>query len=116
VSAEEAWMVRLNAVESLARLPLYQLSTAGLELFHTYMLYWLAAERPEESVADWNALGPPTARAGGHSPCIRRDWRHIDLMVSPGGERLSDLPCHAWDKEQVQKPPQSKSSQRERLQ
>jgi hypothetical protein len=75
---------RLLAVSSLASLPLFQLSTAGMELFHTNMLYWLASERPDESVAVWNALGILTARIDQQSAFVRREWHHIDLVVAPG--------------------------------
>jgi alpha-beta hydrolase superfamily lysophospholipase len=47
--------------EVVARLgadPMYQLSTAGQERFHTNMLYWLATRRPAESARyaqDWGS-------------------------------------------------------------
>jgi hypothetical protein len=75
---------RLLAVKALASLPLFQLSTAGMELFHTNMLYWLATERPDESIAVWNTLGLPRVRIDPQSHFIRREWHHIDLVVAPG--------------------------------
>ena len=84
MSAETSRESRLLAVKALASLPLFQLSTAGMELFHTNMLYWLATERPDESVAVWNAFGLPTARVGDQVPFIRREWRHLDLLVALG--------------------------------
>jgi len=84
VSAETSRESRLLAVKALASHPLFQLSTAGMELFHTNMLYWLATERPDESVAVWNAFGLSRARVDNQSPFIRREWRHIDLLVAPG--------------------------------
>jgi hypothetical protein len=68
----------------LASLPLFQLSTAGMELFHTNMLYWLAAERPDESIAVWNSFGLSAARIDQRTPFIRREWQHTDLVVAPG--------------------------------
>jgi hypothetical protein len=56
-----------------------------MELFHTNMLYWLATERPDSSIAVWNALGLPAARVDNYTPFIRREWRHTDLVVAPGG-------------------------------
>ena len=84
MSAEESRKSRLLAVRELASLPLFQLSTAGMELFHTNMLYWLATERPDESLAVWRALGLSQLRADGQTPFIRREWHHIDLVVVPG--------------------------------
>jgi hypothetical protein len=55
-----------------------------MELFHTNMLYWLATERPAESIAVWKDLGLPEVRMDQRSPFIRREWHHIDLVVSPG--------------------------------
>lgn len=84
VSAETKVEVRSAAVAALAELPLFQLSTAGMELFHTNMLYWLASERPDESIAVWNALGLPEARMDQQSPFVRREWHRTDLVVWPG--------------------------------
>jgi hypothetical protein len=84
VSEEASRESRLLAVSSLASLPLFQLSTAGMELFHTNMLYWLATERPDQSISVWNALGLPAARVPNQAPFIKREWRHHDLVVSPG--------------------------------
>ena len=75
---------RVSAVATLARLPLFQLSTAGMELFHTNMLYWLATERPDESVSVWRALGLTEAHIDQRSSFIRREWHHLDLVVAPG--------------------------------
>jgi PD-(D/E)XK nuclease superfamily len=81
---------RRAAVDALARLPLFQLSTAGMELFHTNMLYWLALHQPAESGPVWNALGLRSVRADGQEPFIEREWRHLDLVFRPGigGETL----------------------------
>ena len=89
MSAEVNLESRLSAVRALASLPLFQLSTAGMELFHTNMLYWLATERPDESIAVWSVLGLPTARIDGHTPFIRREWRHIDLIAWPGNDQAA---------------------------
>jgi PD-(D/E)XK nuclease superfamily protein len=87
MSAETSRESRLLAVRALARLPLFQLSTAGMELFHTNMLYWLASERPNESAAVWAALGPTNLHVDKQSAFIRREWHHIDLVVAPGEDQ-----------------------------
>lgn len=46
-----------GAAAGLAADPLFQLSTAGQELFHTNMLFWLATEHPAESRPVWDLLG-----------------------------------------------------------
>jgi PD-(D/E)XK nuclease superfamily len=81
---------RRAAVDALARLPLFQLSTAGMELFHTNMLYWLALHQPAESAPVWNALGLHSVRADGQEPFIEREWHHLDLVFcsGPGRETL----------------------------
>jgi hypothetical protein len=81
---------RLAVVDALARLPLFQLSTAGMELFHTNMLYWLALHQPAESAPVWNALGLHSVRADGQEPFIEREWHHLDLVIcsAPGRETL----------------------------
>lgn len=75
---------RAEAVAALTSLPLYQLSTAGMELFHTNLLHWLAVHRPDESAALWRELGLTTVRAEPQEPFIRREWRHTDLVFAPG--------------------------------
>ena len=81
---------RRAAVDALAGLPLFQLSTAGMELFHTNMLYWLALHQPAESAPVWNALGLHSVRADGQEPIIKREWHHLDLVFcsGPGRETL----------------------------
>lgn len=69
---------------------MYQLSTAGQELFHTNMLYWLATYRPSESWPVWRTLGidAPVDGVDPRGP-IRREWRNIDLYIDcgmPGGK------------------------------
>jgi hypothetical protein len=87
MSAKMSQEARLSAVRGLASLPLFQLSTAGMELFHTNMLYRLATERPDESIAVWNALGLTAGRVDDHTPFIRREWRHVDLVAWPGDDQ-----------------------------
>lgn len=73
------------AVDALAADPMYQLSTAGQELFHTNMLYWLAVHRPAESGVIWDLLGVDAPIGGVDSRGeIRREWQHIDLYVDSG--------------------------------
>lgn len=81
---------RRAAVDALARLPLFQLSTAGMELFQTDMLYWLALHQPAEFSPWWDALGLHSVRADGQEPFIERKWRHPDLVfrLGLGDERL----------------------------
>jgi hypothetical protein len=66
--------------------PLYQLSTAGQELFHTNMLFWLATQHPAESAPVWLRLGVDPPTTGGPDPrgAIRREWLHVDLYVDSG--------------------------------
>lgn len=68
-------MTRQAVIERLAVNPMYQLSTAGQELFHTNMLYWLAEEKPAESAEIWKLFGV------GHPIKAHRELRHIDLQV-----------------------------------
>lgn len=74
---------RTGAVESLASDAMFQLSTAGMELFHTNLLYWLAKTYPDESTPVWQMFGIG-ARSHEYTPVIRREWQKIDLFVSPG--------------------------------
>ncbi len=74
-----------DVVDRLVADPMYQLSTAGQELFHTNMLYWLAVNRPAESAPVWDVLGADAPiPAGGGRATIRREWQHIDLYVGNG--------------------------------
>jgi hypothetical protein len=70
-----------RVVAELAADPLYQLSTAGQELFHTNMLYWLATQHSGESAPLWLRLGvdPPTTDGQNPRGAIRREWMHVDL-------------------------------------
>lgn len=73
-------------VSALAVNPMYQLSTAGQELFHTNMLYWLARHRGTASAPLWHRLGidaPSSEGPDGPGP-IRREWQHVDLYVDSG--------------------------------
>lgn len=78
--------VTLGIVERLSGSAVYQLSTAGQELFHTNMLFWLARERPRESEPVWRALGIDPPVPGGVDPIgsIRREWKHVDLFIDTG--------------------------------
>jgi hypothetical protein len=58
-----------------------------MELFHTNMLYWLATERPDESTALWKAFGLTSPPVDKQSAFIRREWHHVDLVVSPGDDQ-----------------------------
>ncbi len=77
---------RQAVVRALGADPWYQLSTAGQELFHTNMLYWLAVHRPEESRPVWDLLGVDAPTEGGVDPRgpILREWQHIDFFVDSG--------------------------------
>lgn len=70
-------------VTELADDPLYQLSTAGQEQFHTNMLYWLIKTHPDASgplMSLFGALPPqPIYRTQ-----VQREWRHLDLFVNSG--------------------------------
>ena len=59
-----------------------------MELFHTNMLYWLANHRSNESIPIWRVLGLTDLHAFEEPRFIRREWRNIDLTISPGpGQR-----------------------------
>lgn len=79
---------QLDAARGLIANPMFQLSTAGQELFHSNMLYWLAANRPIESLAVWRALGLDGGGSDCFSPSVRREWRHIDLLLEIGERKL----------------------------
>ncbi len=71
-----------DVVTALASDLLYQLSTAGQELFHTNMLYWLLRETPSASAPVAACLGidaPTNPEAS-----IRREWHNFDLYVDTG--------------------------------
>lgn len=79
-----------SAAEALARHPLFQLSTAGQELFHTNMLYWLALNAPQESRAMWEVLGvdaPTRSNTGTPTGRVTREWKHVDLYIDAGPTR-----------------------------
>ena len=61
---------------------IYQLSTAGQELFHSNMLYWLATEAPVESAPIWELfdLGKPDR--------AMREYQKVDLHVVSGSRHL----------------------------
>ncbi|WP_182653717.1 PD-(D/E)XK nuclease family protein [Dietzia sp. CQ4] len=61
---------------------MYQLSTAGQELFHSNILYWLATEAAEESAAVWAVFGleVPTEAF--------REYQKVDLRVDSGDRHL----------------------------
>ena len=73
-------------VEDLATDPLYQLSTAGQELFHSNMLFWLASQRPDQSAPVWHLLDVDAPLKNGPDSAgpIRREWHNIDLYVDSG--------------------------------
>jgi hypothetical protein len=80
------WPDLRRVVAELAADPLYQLSTAGQELFHSNMLYWLATQHPAESAPVWARFGVDPPTTGGPDPrgVIRREWLHVDLYVDAG--------------------------------
>ena len=75
VSAGNAARALNEVIDSLGSDLMYQLSTAGQELFHSNMLYWLATQAPEESKAIWALFGleEPTAAV--------REYQKVDLWV-----------------------------------
>lgn len=75
-------MVR-TPIEKLASDPWFQLSTAGQELFHTNMLYWLAKHRWDESRPVWELLAPKMA-SHGRPRDVLREKRHTDLILDAG--------------------------------
>ncbi|QNG20806.1 PD-(D/E)XK nuclease family protein [Rhodococcus triatomae] len=69
----------------LVRSPLFQLSTAGQELFHTNMLYWLIRTHPRTAheLTEF-CFGVGVRQLGPNSPDVRREWKHVDLFVDGG--------------------------------
>lgn len=82
VSAGNAARALNEVIDSLGSDLMYQLSTAGQELFHSNMLYWLATQAPEESKAIWALFGleEPTAAV--------REYQKVDLYVEGGDRHL----------------------------
>jgi hypothetical protein len=74
------------SVSRLAADPMFQLSTAGQELFHSNFLYWLARERPAESHPIWDLL-TVDAPASGDLVEVSREWKHVDLFIDSGVAR-----------------------------
>lgn len=81
-SGERASRTPREVINSLGSDLIYQLSTAGQELFHSNMLYWLATEAPSESAAIWKLfdLGTPTGAS--------REYQKVDLRVDSGDRQL----------------------------
>lgn len=82
VSSEKASRTPREVITALGSDLIYQLSTAGQELFHSNMLYWLATEAPSESSAIWELfdLGKPTS--------AQREYQKVDLRVDSGDRSL----------------------------
>ena len=78
----------LDAANVLATQPLYILSTAGQELFHTNMLFWLAARYPEESASVFERLGIAISEAPKNYEKVSREHKNIDLIVEYGADSL----------------------------
>ncbi|MBY3793730.1 PD-(D/E)XK nuclease family protein [Rhodococcus fascians] len=94
----------VDPLDALAAHPLYQLSTAGQELFHTNMLYWLITQHPHAAVPILAALGlPPTEKKTAVS--VVREWRHFDLFVDNGDYQVVlENKLHAFpDRDQLEK-------------
>lgn len=94
----------LDPLDALAAHPLYQLSTAGQELFHTNMLYWLITQHPHAAAPILEILGlPPTKQETTAS--VAREWRHFDLFVDNGDNQLVlENKLHAFpDRDQLEK-------------
>lgn len=82
VSDEGTSRTPSEVVSELGSDLIYQLSTAGQELFHSNMLYWLATEAPSESAAIWELFGlEKPVRAD-------REYQKVDLHVESGDRHL----------------------------
>lgn len=81
-SSEQASRTPQEVITALGSDLIYQLSTAGQELFHSNMLYWLATEAPSESAAIWELfdLGRPDRAT--------REYQKVDLHVVSGSRHL----------------------------
>ena len=82
VSGEQASRTPHDVIKALGSDLTYQLSTAGQELFHSNMLYWLATQRPSESAAIWELfdLGEPVGAS--------REYQKVDLHVKSEDRHL----------------------------
>lgn len=76
----------IDAAQALAKQPMYILSTAGQELFHTNFLYWLASAHAAGAAEPvFQALGMPSSGTGQLSGnVVRREYRHVDLYFDAG--------------------------------
>ncbi|MGW5456238.1 PD-(D/E)XK nuclease family protein [Nocardia sp. NPDC003979] len=78
-------VIRSPAVALLAADPLYQLATAGQELFHTNMLYWLIQNAPDAaSPLLREVFGILAPQSDVYSTTVEREYRHWDLFVDSG--------------------------------
>ncbi|WP_186629024.1 PD-(D/E)XK nuclease family protein [Rhodococcus sp. BP22] len=85
----------LDPLDALAAHPLYQLSTAGQELFHTNMLYWLIKEHPTAAAPVLKLFGLSTAPE--RTTSVSREWQHFDLFVDNGvGQVVLENKLHAF--------------------
>lgn len=73
-----------SVVAGLAASPLYQLSTAGQELFHSNMLYWLIKEQPAASVPVMEYFKTDAIAGWPELAEVRREWMNLDLAVFGG--------------------------------
>lgn len=74
----------LAAAKCLSTQPLFVLSTAGQELFHSNFLYWLAKSYPRESRSLFAVLG----LASDAYDEVLREAQHIDLTLRSDGRVL----------------------------
>ena len=71
-----------EVIAALGKDLMYQLSTAGQELFHSNMLYWLATNAPDASAAIWELFGLETPDAA------FREYQKVDLYVKNAERHL----------------------------
>lgn len=78
----------IELIDGLAGDPLYVMSTAGQELFHTNFLYWLITSYPDECAPLWElfrvSVPPSTGGPDVMALDARREWNHLDLYVTTG--------------------------------
>ena len=77
-----------NCVESLKKSPLYSLSMANKELFHSNFLAWFGDQYKNEFKGLMNKLlGTEVLKDNNFS--IEREYKHFDICVKVNGNEIS---------------------------
>ncbi len=88
----------VDDVDALASDPLYQLSTAGQELFHTNMLFSLFTTTPWATQPLADLFGILAPDPDNEIVTIKREWKNLDLFIDGGvgqGKLVLENKLHA---------------------